>query len=580
MVQGLVTYPGIEQFEDFQITDISGISPAVGIMTMYPQYGVPAAFGDLVLTYDDNKIIFRNCTIDSASFQRNSGGQVVSVRFLDERWAWQYGEITGRYNIRLPNNFIDPAHERTPRQLATLCFNALGVKNFNVSALPNDARPDIDWDHANPAQELAKLCDDLGCRIVPQRSTGAWIICVTGEGSFLPDELPFQDQGDGIDPKEIPDFIKIVTAPFRYQVALPLESMGKETDLSYKPIARLSYAPGTDFRNGYGFGIEWREMSNISPVRFTLPDGTKVSPRELAEQTVFRLWRIAESDDVFGVPIPFLGNPKRKQIIVTDQLVQAWVDDRGVEHARPAFIFGSFYGEKAQGQTGNYPVGTRIDYQGNIYRESEEERASFSLSLDPIDTDRCFINTSKPFVWFDWFNNTFSSAPIFLMCSIQIRDPVRWQPYRYEFLRQVGTGTDTSFCLEVIKEDIQPWTIGNYDAFGDWLGTTTNNKVEVDAQCKYYADAIAKTFETIATSTRTYIGLFGIDMDGAIQQITYRITKSGADTIASRGTEHDFDIPKYWERRQRDGRRNAAASLALQKQILDRQITLRGTWNT
>ena len=84
----------------------------------------------------------------------------------------------------------------------------------------------------------------------------------------------------------------------------------------------------------------------------------------------------------------------------------------------------------------------------------------------------------------------------------------------------------------------------------------------------------------MSTSTRTYLGLFPIDMDGAIQQVSYRIGKQGADTIASKGTEHDFDIPQYAERRQRDGRKNQEERMKLLKEISERKLALRGTFNT
>ena len=595
-LQGLVSYPGIQKWETFQMTDVSGISPAIGIMTVFPQFGLPAANGDIVLTYDDYEITFKDCHIDSASYERNSGGQIVSVRFLDERWKWAFYEITGRYNIRKPNNFVDPDHEKTPRELATLCFEAMNVSEFNVDALPNDARPDVDWDHANPAQELARLCDDLGCRIVPKRSTGEWFIRVTGDGADLPNQYPYNDAGDGFDPKERPDFIKIVTAPKRFQIALRLQPMGKETDLSWKWPGNLSYRNENDLSPAfYGFGRDHEQQSNVDPNRVTQPDGTKISPQELALQTIFRTFRICGLSRASGQPDGFDsekirvngykdadGNETatRKQLILSDQLVQVWTDEVGAEHTRPAFVAGEFYGEKCDGPTGNYPPATRIDYQGQVYRDSEEERASFSLSLDPIDTDRSFLTFSKPMVFQDATNSVFTYAKIFLTCAVEVRDPDTWQPVRHEYLKQIGDGSNRDFCYEAVKEEIQPWWITTYSADFSSTTGTTDNQDEVQRQCEYYADSIAKTFENVSTSTRTYLGLFPIDMDGAIQQVSYRIGKQGADTIASKGTEHDFDIPQYAERRQRDGRKNQEERMKLLKEISERKLALRGTFNT
>jgi hypothetical protein len=586
-LQGLVTYPGIQQFEDFTITDISGISPSIGVMTIYPQYGYPSLYGDLTLTYDTNTIVFPNCVIDSASYERNSGGQIVRVRFFDERWKWERATITGRYNIRAPDNFILPAQQKTPQQLATLCFQAMGVTNFDVSALPNDARPEVDWNPARPAEELAKICDDLGCRIVPQRSTGKWFVRVVGDGASLPDGLPYQDAGNGIDPKEFPDYIKITTAPTKYQVALKLEPVAKDLDQSWKTLDVVSYSPNSDPTQAYGFGQEPKEMALCSRTRELQPDGSRISPQELAIQTVFRCWRVYDtstaSTPTLQIPGYTKGNVNRKQLILSDELVQTWVDYLGAEHARPALIFGSFFDDLTDGSDGNKPPGTRIDYQATAYRDLQEERSSFSLSLDPIDNDRTIVTTSRQMVFQQTPNSTgqifFKDATLFLACSVLVRDATTWQPVRVSYLKQIGAGTNQNFVAEYVKDEIQPWSIADYDVNGNAVSTSNNND-EVKTQCQYYADAIAKTFETVLSSTRTYIGLFGIDMDGAIEQVTYRIGKQGADTIASRGTEHNFDIPPYLERRQREGRKDALETQRLKDEILRRQIKLRGKFNT
>ena len=60
---------------------------------------------------------------------------------------------------------IRPGTEKKPQALATLCLQAMGEDDYDVSALPNDARPEIDWSYQNPAEALQQLCDKLGCRV-------------------------------------------------------------------------------------------------------------------------------------------------------------------------------------------------------------------------------------------------------------------------------------------------------------------------------------------------------------------------------------------------------------------------------
>lgn len=600
---GWVTFPGIDRIEDCSFTDQSGPGPAKATMTIHPQDGVPQLIGDLVWNYNDNQIVIRNMIIDSATFVRNSGGKIVQLTLLDERWAWKYGQITGRYNIRLPNNFVDPAHEKTPKQLATLCFAAMGVTNFNVSVLPDNARPEIDWQAANPAESLAQMCDDLGCRIVPKRSTGSWNICVTGEGANLRDDLPYQDAGTGIDPKERPDFIQVITDNLAIQCALKLEPCGRDLDQSWRHARMLSYTPSPfdvndpRYKIAFGFGDKAPGFEKISPNRVLQPDGTAISPQELARQFIYRAWRISNQKDVTGGRIRD-GQPlikidgleqypeldryvTRKQIILTDKLAQCYTDERGEIHTRPAFVWGSFENLIGGEVPDNYPDGTRIDFQA-AKSIDPEQRASFSLSVDPIDTDRSIITISTQMRKIDKTQANHSSyefATLRYTCAINIRDKVTWQPIRYFRKRNLGRGGNPANVLTIDRRDIKPWIINLYNSVGVCT-STSNNLDDVNAQCDYYLDQEQRKLESIATESRTYIGLFLIDMDGAIQQVTYRTGKQGHDTIVSRGNEHDIDIPSYSERRQRDGRESKNKHLALLAEISKRRIETQGTFNT
>lgn len=598
--QGYFSYPGIVQWEEVSFTDLSGISPSICNVRMYPQDDLPDAEGDITFAYYDQRfgqqtIVIKNCRIDVASYERNSGGKIINVRILDERWGWRYGGITGRYNYRNPNNWVDPGHEKTPRELATMCFKAMGFNgklNYDVSDLPNDARPDINWDSSNPAQELAKLCDDLGCRIVPIRSTNTWKICVTGNGrQSLPNQWPYNDAGDGFDPAELPDFIQVVTGEKRFQVWLPLNPIGREiNDLSLNSLYNLSYAPSpNDSSCAYGFGREPERMTNVSRVRSVLPDGSKVSPQELAQQSVFKMWQI--KNDGSNPVIPGYSNQviDAKQVILSNELVDIWTDFTGKEHARAAYIVGSFYKNFAPpAENGNCGFPTRIDQQGDHYQESPEDPVGFSISVNELDSLLTVINTSKAMTYLGTDANNrpaHTAAYLYLCCAVMVRDPDTWQPARYHYFQQVGHGSDGTFCMVIQRDDITPWYKTEYYTDSGVppdisVAQVENNEDEVKKQCQYYADAYAKTLETVINSTRTYYGLFPIDMDGTTFQVSYRIAKDGASTIASLGTEHDFDIPDYWTRRMRDATHSAADAQAVWMQIFERKLRLQNRSHT
>jgi hypothetical protein len=594
---------------------------------MFPQFGIPAQDGDLVISYNGSSVVtIKNCHIVAAHYEVGSGGQVVSVDFVDERWTWANYSITGRYNYRLPNNWVDPNHEATPQTLATLCFQAMGVANFDVSQLPNDSRPDVNWDHANPAQELEKICSDLGCRVVPQRSTGAWIVQITGVGNNLPDNFPFTDAGAGIDPKQVPDYIKIVSGPVRYQVFLPLSAVARDFDGSWRPLNKLSYAPcqsDPTFQTFASAGffivgpigdyqtlckypvvnppVPATSLANVGTGfwgtdRITLADGTKISAHELASDSVFKGWRVDFTNQrgarqigtKWAMPIPGITNGPVAvdQLILSHELVQSYTDYLGQQHRRPAFVCGEFFGKHADGDNnGNYPPGTRIDQQAPRSDTQMDDRSSFSLSLDPIDTNRSIITTSSPMMLSYPYTgagvyDTWRPARLQLCCAVMVRDPNSWQPIRNEYLFQVGSGANKDFCRVVLKDDIQPYVIGNYPTGSVNFTSSTSNYAEVALQSQYYAQSIANEYTLTTSETRTYIGIFPIDMDGAIQQVSYSIDKGGSTTQASEGTEHSWVTPAWEERRQQVARQGIAEKVQYAQNETARRAALIGSYNT
>lgn len=594
---GEASYPGIVAYESFEFCDCSGNQPSVGRMTVFPQYGFPARDGDLVLTYNDQAITLKDLHIDSVRYEVGGGGRIVEVRFLDSRWKWAHRSISGRYNFRLPDNRVPPGHEKTPQELAALCFTALGETVFDVSALPNENRFEIDWDHASPAQELDRICHELGCRIVPVRSLGGWKIVVRGEGDDLPD-YPAEDVGEGIDPQEIPDYIKIVTAPIRYQMKLPLGAVGKDVDRGWKRLSELSYAPFPSLPSG-GFGTnDWREFRQIDSQAIPLSDGSIVNPQGLARDTVFRCYRIefenqpgcaVNSQGEWGMAVPTWSSVvTRRQMMLANSLVETWTDSAGTSHQRPAYICGVFSGELTEGPLANHADGTRIESQAVDAITMADQRMSFSLCLDPGDTDRSIMTLSPkmvrqippltgviglvPFV-LEW-----QEADLQFGSAFQIRNPDTWQPQRYEYLLQVGEGTDESFTQTVMRDDIRPAVIVDYQ--GRIPTGYRTNFHEVQTQCRSAAQALARRYATVTSQQRTYIGLYPIDLDGAICQVTYSISRQGASTIASRGTEHSWYTPDHEQRRQQVAREGISDKLNAVKNEITRRTAFSGSINT
>ena len=97
-----------------------------------------------------------------------------------------------------------PAREQAPQALATLCLQAMGEQNYDVSALLNDARPEVDWSWTNPAEALQALCEGLGCRVVYWLADDRVQIVTIGQGQPLPDNGLQTFISQGVDPPNTP----------------------------------------------------------------------------------------------------------------------------------------------------------------------------------------------------------------------------------------------------------------------------------------------------------------------------------------------------------------------------------------
>ena len=184
-LSGNVYFPGVQVATAADFTLSHGISPSVCLLQTVPQTSYVAEIGTLQLSFGSTLLSFPDCAVRSATLRSSEQGLFWSLQILDRRWKWQFGEIDGRYNVRSADGSIIDSTEKTPRQLAELLLRAMNESQFDVDQIPNDSRPTVVWDAANPADELAQLCDQLSCRIVLGLDNHVRIRPI-GDGQTLP----------------------------------------------------------------------------------------------------------------------------------------------------------------------------------------------------------------------------------------------------------------------------------------------------------------------------------------------------------------------------------------------------------
>lgn len=546
--QGLAHFPGVNQVQEAMISFVHGVSPSIATLTIVPQANFIAEGGTLSFTFGGVRVDFPDCLVNHNSLQRNAAGEVWQLSIFDRRWKWTPwgggGQISGAYNVRLPNSTIMPGTEKTPRELAELCLKAMGETGYNVGAIPNQARPEVNWDYALPAESLARLCDDLGCRVVLGLDNRVRI-CVAGTGANLPLDGATENSLT-IDPPEMPEKIAIVTGPVRHQADFELEAVGLDrgTDLTKWPaqdvrvIDELSYKPV----GGWGgtsppyFGTETRERE----------------VRELAQSTVFKWYRVKCSATN---PLTIPGYPQKitklEQLnFENSQVATVLWQDSGVDMCLPPMVYGSWF-------DGRYGLANITNTINPDAPENDLSRREFTF-----DAAHGIVKFADPI-----FKNTTAAqsklsigpATLRLRVACTINNPQTRALSRYERERRTGTRAKTK-TRYLRHDEISPSIIPTYNSSFK-VTKLTHNKAAVDRECDYYLDAAMREYQLKLPQTITYSGLRKIDLDGAIHQITLMVSSnSGANTIVSRNTEQFRYTQPYKERRNRERTREQAAA--------------------
>jgi hypothetical protein len=527
-----------------------GITPGVCNLRVVLGANIRADVGELVFRFDDVKLAFPDCALKSGSLKLGRSGHVWTLQILDRRWKWEFGSISGQYNVRDDDGKLDPRlPQKTPQELARLLLEAMNETGYDVSALPNEPRPEVSWNAANPAKELAELCESLGCRVVLGTDNKV-SIRRTGAGRELPDGGLAMNSGVGIERTIAPDELWIMFGPSVFQSKLRLEAVGEETDGSILPIDKLSYRPDEGWLGG---------AENAKDETFTR-DGKELSTVELAERTVFRMYRVKEQL-TGGLDVPRLKDSPRitgiEQYVLDDRLLEGVTDPVGIKHTRPAYVAGVWYDELAD-EEGNTKPGTV--YPHGFTLDAERRLVLFNRPVFKVDAA------------FDHH-----AADLHLGTSYQLRTSPGGRLSRKFRRRRLGEGKHgTGPRVEHHPELFYAFTV-QYEDVSRIRRTVTNLEALV-READDYLDALARQYREIdRTSDVQYAGLVDISPDGAIHQVSWRVGDGQpATTRASRNTEANFYVPSFAEKRRREtAERERALAKDARRIKAERRIKLR-----
>ncbi|MFI4875945.1 MAG: hypothetical protein ACIALR_11425 [Blastopirellula sp. JB062] len=518
------SYPGITDYVEARYTLSHGVSPGRIIVRTPPDAARPAAGGTATFRCGGNTIAMPGCRIDSVTAETDpSGRTMLRFEILDCRWAWKLGAISGLYNRPAPDGrSIDRETEKTPRELAQLCFEAMGLRDFDLSNMPQLLRPAIDWDYQTPALALADLADTCGCRVV-LKIGGRVAIEPVGAGAPLP-TLSAAIGGRAVyDLPDAPPALRFAAGPSQYQCDFELAPVALEPNGDIVPLDEASYAPPRGWKHE-----PLPQLGNVD-ARY----------RKLAQSCVWKYYQIQP-----GFYLP--GEPRRPENkiekieevlpLLATQIEADRMPDQTLRR-RPPWAYGLFErGESA------FPL------------RDEKLRPDPNLNDVPqdlyargmrIDRRQGLVIFDDPVFLYRQTATTYETHParMRLRIACQRRDKRTRGVVRYEVTteKKVRRGA----AQTILRDDISRQAYWNFKT-----RKLVVNQEEVDRQARHYLQAARQAYQASQPATLTYDGFWPIQPDGAIQQVSWGIDRGGkGSTVVSRNREDELIDVSYRERR-------------------------------
>jgi hypothetical protein len=231
---GVATWAGTLKIEACSYTLSHGATPGQATLSVIPTIDVPDVTGTLVITDGIGTVVLPGCRVGGVTYSVGQNGRTLHLFILDRRWRWAYPKISGHYNVRDDKGQIKKGTERTPSQLATLCFEAMRERGYRIAGLDPTARPEVEWDCENAAQALQSLVEPLACRLIYDAGTDRAGVVPLGEGGPLPGGS-LSDDEPSLKVAELVDAIEFVGAPIRYQCRLLLERLAQQSGVEDVP---------------------------------------------------------------------------------------------------------------------------------------------------------------------------------------------------------------------------------------------------------------------------------------------------------------------------------------------------------
>lgn len=469
-----------------------------------------------------------------------------------------------------------------PGPLDTVVDPAADYLALGQNLPPTGTNPPVVWLGEAAAVCLARLCEQYGRAVCFDPLTDRVSVVRIGDGGGLP-AGPLATTQVGVNPDEAPAVVRVVGSPTRYQPRLACRAVGRDFDGSFRPLDELTYAPGNP-----GDVNRW---DGCVPPTFTGVKGTDRLSYEqavrLAQETVYRCYQVVAASPVNWDPdapaagqaaavVPGLGDgsgtltdavtnryllvlqgsrpeqtaPRPPDVNRIDQVTgrpfaREFYD--GYSQDRPPQAFGSVHvGAALAGERLVWGNRTGFDSLGNSPANSP-----FYVRFTLTDVRRQVFTFDYPVYRLVAVTGTtvYRPVPLVIETGALALDPRTASPVRFAVEAAVpgGTGPKRTVVVEAVQREV----IGDYAADHTATGWHTNDAYALEAG-RYYAEAIAATYQVAQSLTSTYVGFVRIPVGGRVRQVTWSLSPAGYLTTASLNTEHSTTVLPYPARRRKE----------------------------
>jgi hypothetical protein len=346
-------------------------------------------------------------------------------------------------------------------------------------------------------------------------------------------------------------------------------------------------------------GPSWAtsEPPSFTPVRPT----DRLSYAEAVERardTVFRCYRIVNADPadrLKPLALPWFGRvARRQQVILQDARVEQVVPapriadgaNKGLpvpggvlnQGVLPEFYNGYSRDREAVVTGAVYALAGTVTWNPGANSERfpntlPTDRVFVPFSVDPVEQ---LVKFAEPVYRLKPLGDRFllfQPADLILETGCLVCDEETDQVVRWKESLSLGGLTPPE---EAVREDLQVGVIGRYGDRHALQGFTLLDAADTKRRAEYYLLGMAAKYRATGAESRQYVGIWPIDLDGAVQQVTWSMNPAeGPTTIVSRNSEHSAVILPYPTRRKAenlspDG--SAAAANAVERAAIEKYV--------